>query len=130
MLELEVLSGKLAGRVYPVRQFPFLIGRSESADLQLDEPGVWQKHAAIEFCPNDGFVLVTQPQATALVNGQVAARTRLRAGDVVECGSFKFRVWLSPVRQGRGVWYEAAVWVLLSVALVGEIILIGFLTRQ
>jgi len=129
MIELEVLSGKLAGKVYFARQFPFVIGRSQTADLSSDDQGLWDQHAEIEFVPGEGFVLTVCPGATATVNDQTITHTRLRPGDTVQCGTIKFRLWLSPPRQARYRATEVTVWGLLLLTFAVQVLLINLLAR-
>ncbi len=127
MIELEVLSGKLAGKVYHARQFPFVIGRSHTASLQSEDNGLWDQHATIDLVPAEGFVLAVRAGAPATVNGQPVVRTRLRPGDVVQCGACKFRFWLGPAPQSSTRKTELMTWFLLASVLAVQLWLISLL---
>ncbi len=129
MVEIEVLSGKLAGKVYLARQFPFVIGRSQNADLSSADPGLWDRHAEIDFARGEGFILTVQPGATATVNDRVVTRTRLRPGDTVQCGTLRFRLWLSPPRQSQHSMAELSVWGLLVLVFAVQMLLLNLLTE-
>src|ERR1700742_1132994 len=99
MVQLRILSGKMAGDIQVVRHFPFCIGRSAGSDLRLDEPGVWDQHLTLTFQRREGFTLATAtPQAFAAVNDQPQTSTRLHNGDVISFGSAKIQFWLAPAR--------------------------------
>ena len=70
MIQLKILSGKMAGTETVARRFPFRIGRSQSADLRLEEDGVWDEHLELAFDAATGFVLTAHQDALAAVNGQ------------------------------------------------------------
>lgn len=129
MIELEVLSGKLAGKVYLVRQFPFVIGRSQTADLSSNEEGLWQRHAEIDFVPQEGFVLSAEPRAGTIVNGQPVTRIRLRPGDTIQCGALKFRVWLSAPQQKQRLTIELSVYGLLLLIFAVQLLLMHLLAE-
>jgi len=80
MVQLKVMSGKMAGTVKKARRFPVRIGRSPSSDLPLDDSGVWDQHLRIEFDPERGFIAVPEPKALLSVNGEAAQETALRNG--------------------------------------------------
>jgi len=61
MVQLKILSGTRAGTTWAARRFPVRIGRSPSADLQLEEPGVWDHHLQLDFKRGTGFILSAQP---------------------------------------------------------------------
>ena len=114
MIQLRILSGKLAGEIIFVRQFPFHIGRAPQNELCLEDEGVWDDHLAIWFEKADGFVLTAAPDAFTAVNEQPQKEIRLRNGDVISFGSAKIQFWLAPAKQ-RGLHLrEAFVWLLLA----------------
>jgi len=129
MVELKVLSGKLAGAVWTARRFPVLIGRSPAAHFHSEDEGVWERHLQIDFAPDEGFVLTAQPGTVAVLNGQPLARAVLHNGDFVECGSLKFQFWLSRTQQTSLRLREAAIWIVLALISAGQISLIHVLSR-
>ena len=125
MVQLRILSGKMAGGIQSVRHFPFRIGRSPQDDLRLDDPGVWEKHLTLQFQKKDGFSLETAPEAFAAVNEQAQKSARLRNGDIISFGSVKIQFWLAPARLRGLRLREAFVWGLLAAVTAGQIILIS-----
>ena len=124
MVQLRILSGKMAGDFQVVRRFPFSIGRLVENNLCLDEPGIWDKHLTFRFQKKDGFMLETSTDALATVNGQAQKSTRLRNGDIISFGSAKIQFWLAPA-QLRGLRVrEAFIWMLLVVVTAVQIAVI------
>ena len=129
MIQLEILSGKTAGARWVARRFPVRIGRSATADLQLEEHGVWDEHLQIALNPAAGFVLQTAPAAIATVNAQPVERAVLRNGDTIEVGAVKLRFWLTEAPQ-RGLRFrENFVWVIIAAVCLGQIALIYWLVQ-
>ncbi len=124
MIQLNILSGNKAGGSWAARRFPVRIGRSASADLRLEDPGVWERHLQLDFKRREGFLLSVQPEALATVNGQPVSQTRLRNGDVIEIGALKLQFWLAQTSQtGLGfrewlTWLAIAAICLIQVALI------------
>jgi pSer/pThr/pTyr-binding forkhead associated (FHA) protein len=124
MIQLHVLSGKMAGNRVDASRFPFRIGRAPQNDLPLEDDGVWDQHATLEFRKKEGFRLATAPEAIATVNAKPAADILLRNGDVVTLGSAKLQFWIAPARQ-RGIRLrENLVWALLLLVTLTEFLLI------
>ncbi len=129
MVQLKILSGKMAGAERLVRHFPFRIGRAAAADLQCEEPGVWDIHLELVFDAPRGFVVSVSPNALASVNGQAVQQTVLRNGDIMEIGALKIRFWLGPARQG-GMWLrEWLTWAALALITAGQLAIIYRLVR-
>lgn len=124
MVQLLVLSGPLAGTHTVARQFPFCIGRSREATLRLEAPGVWERHARLEFVPREGFRLVALGDALVAVNDQPVRETLLRNGDRLTLGSVQLRFALSGARQRRLGWLEALVWGCVAVVTLAQLILL------
>lgn len=129
MIQLKILSGKMAGNVQVVRHFPFCIGRAVAADLRLEEPGVWEQHLALAFDPAQGFVLSTQTNALATVNGWPIQSVILRNGDTIEIGSLKIRFWIGETRQSALQIYEALVWATIAAVTLAQAGLIYWLLQ-
>ena len=129
MVQLNILSGKMAGSQPVVRHFPFHIGRAAANQLQLDDSGVWDEHLTLSFERREGFLLVTAAQALATVNGNAVQNVRLHNGDIISFGSVKIQFWLAAARQ-RGLrireWF---VWTLIALVTAGQFILIYWLIR-
>ena len=129
MVQLEILSGKKAGTQWVARRFPVRIGRAATADLCLEENGVWDQHLELNFDPPMGFMLDVQPDALAAVNGEPMHETVLRNGDCIEIGSVKLRFWLSEIRQTGLRIRESLTWAALAAITAGQITLIYWLLR-
>jgi pSer/pThr/pTyr-binding forkhead associated (FHA) protein len=129
MFQLNILSGKKAGDQPVARRFPFCIGRAAENNLQLEDDGVWDRHLALEFRKNEGFLLVTAPNALTTVNHQPVQSVLLRNGDIVAIGSAKFQFWLAATRQRGLRTREFFVWTLLAAVTVAQITLVYWLIR-
>ena len=123
MIQLRILSGRLAGEIIFVRQFPFRIGRAPDNELCLEDAGIWDNHLAIWFEKQDGFVMTTAPDAFTAVNEQPQQNIRLRNGDVISFGSAKLQFWLAPAKLRGLQLREAFVWMLLAGLTVVQIVL-------
>jgi pSer/pThr/pTyr-binding forkhead associated (FHA) protein len=121
---LSILSGRTAGQTCVVRSFPFVIGRSPEADLQLEEEGVWDKHLQLDLNRPDGFVIACQSGALARLNNQPLEGALLRSGDLVQFGSIKMQFWLSPVRQRGLRLREWLTWAAIAAISLGQVALI------
>ena len=114
MIQLRILSGKMAGDIQVVRRFPFHIGRAAENELVLDEPGVWDRHLTVGFQKHEGFTLRTEENAFAAVNEEPQVSARLRNGDIISFGSAKIQFWLSaPLQRGLRL-REFFVWFILA----------------
>ena len=119
----------MAGNEMVARHFPFHIGRSASASLRLEEDGVWDRHLELTFEPASGFVLKTQPDALAAINGQPFREAVLRNGDELEIGALRIRFWLSETRQASVAWREWLTWVAFAAITAGQLALIYLLLK-
>jgi pSer/pThr/pTyr-binding forkhead associated (FHA) protein len=130
MVQLKILSGQKAGSSWDARHFPVRIGRSAGADLQLEEPGVWDEHLELALEPAEGFLLEARGNALASINGQSIQRTALHNGDTIEIGSVKLQFWLSEARQrGQGL-RQAFVWTMITAVCLAQIALIYWLLME
>jgi len=129
VIQLQILSGKLAGRDIVARQFPFLVGRAAESDLRLEDGGVWERHLQIAFASGVGFEFATQEAALTLVNGEQVSGGVLRNGDLIELGAVRIRFWLARSGQRSLRWREALTWVSLFGLLAVQLLLIYWLLR-
>ena len=129
MVQLEILSGRMAGTRWVARHFPVHIGRAAANDLQLEEGGVWDEHFQLIFHPQEGFTLQACPDALVTVNHQPAHTARLRSGDLVEFGSVRMQFWLAETRQRGLRLRECLVWLLILLVTFGQIAVIYSLLR-
>jgi pSer/pThr/pTyr-binding forkhead associated (FHA) protein len=129
MIQLKILSGKKAGTSMVARRFPVRIGRAPSANLQLEEDGVWDQHLRLDFKTREGFFLSPEPNALATINGELLEARLLRNGDTVQIGTLKIQFWLSDARQ-RGLGFrEWLTWLSIAAISFGQIALIYLLLR-
>lgn len=117
----------MAGTDTVVRHFPFSVGRAGEAGLQLIEPGVWDRHAMLQFQSGDGFYVETAGEALVAVNGVLTRRTRLRNGDCIQLGGALLQVWLSSPRQQGLHCLEWLVWLGCAAVAAAQIWLISSL---
>lgn len=127
MVQVEVLSGKKAGLTWAARRFPVRIGRSASADLQLEDDGVWDQHLRVDFDPAEGFVACAQPHALASLNGQPLQQAALRNGDILALGAIQLRFSLGPTRQAGLLLREWLTWAAIAAICLGQLGLIYWL---
>ncbi|MHB8420737.1 MAG: diguanylate cyclase [Myxococcales bacterium] len=85
---LIVISGKAVGKMFKLASGEMVIGRSEQAEILLDDDGVSRKHAKVQRGP-DGQVRILDLQST---NGTYCDGVRienhvLRDGDKVQIGN-------------------------------------------
>lgn len=129
MVVLEVVAGRQAGRKSAIGRFPWIVGRSTAADLQLEEPGVFDRHLELRLNDADAFELSVCPAAVALVNGQPVREALLHNGDVIELGAVKLRFWLAETRQRPQQWREILTWTGLVALSLAQVALIYWLSR-
>jgi pSer/pThr/pTyr-binding forkhead associated (FHA) protein len=129
VIQLQILSGKQAGRDIVARRFPFVIGRAPNTDLQLDEPGVWDRHFRIRLERGQGFGFDAQTESLVLLNGERVEEGFLRNGDVIDLGSTRLRFWLARARQKTLRVREALTWLGLGLLFAAQIALVWLLLR-
>ena len=126
MVQLNVLSGKAAGRSITVRRFPFDIGRSDQNHLVLDDAGIWNQHLTLSFRPDQGIEISQYPDAALSVNLQpVETGHCLRNGDVITLGAVKLQFWLAAASQRSLHGRELCIWIILVLVVLTELFLLG-----
>lgn len=127
MIQLKILSGKQAGASRVAARFPVRIGRAATADLRLEEDGVWEQHLLVHFRPGQGYSLATQGEALATVNGEPVQEAVLHNGDVIRLGAAEFQFWLAEARQtGLGA-REILAWLGIGAVCLGQFALLYWL---
>lgn len=129
MVQLKLLSGKMAGAVLVARHFPWRIGRAAAADCRLEESGIWDQHLVLDLVPVDGFKLQLQPDALGTINGKPFKEMTVRNGDVIEIGSVRMQFWLAETPQMSLRGREFLTWLAIAFVTVGQAILIYCLPR-
>jgi hypothetical protein len=127
VVQLSILSGKLAGTQWEARRLPFCVGRAAPAALLLEEAGVWDRHFQIALRSPDGVVLSTSSEALTLINGQRIEEAILKSGDLVEAGAVQMRFGLSATRQRSLRLREILTWLALAAVCLGQVALIYWL---
>ena len=129
MIQLNVLSGKMAGSHTVARHFPFHVGRQAGAGLRLDDAGVWDNHLRLDFRPAQGLVLTAQGEALVSVNDRPVKEAVLRNGDLVDVGSARLQFWLAETRQRGLRMREAFIWGCLLLVTLAQLALLCLLQR-
>jgi pSer/pThr/pTyr-binding forkhead associated (FHA) protein len=129
VIQLQILSGKLAGRDIVVRHFPLVVGRAASADVRLEDAGVWERHLQIAFKRGEGFEFSSQESALTLVNSDKVSGGLLRNGDLIEIGGVQLRFWLARSEQRSLRLREVLTWTSLFVLPGVQLALIYWLLR-
>ena len=129
MIQLRILSGKMAGENIFVRRFPFSIGRAPHNDLRLEDDGVWDNHLDLKFHKREGFIHKTAPGTFCAVNEESQTSARLRNGDTLSFGSAKIQFWLAPATLRGLALREALVWLLLLGVTLAQILVLLRLLR-
>ena len=117
----------MAGSQCEARHFPFVIGRSPSAQCRVEEAGVWEQHVRIILDRNKGCLLSVQPEAIAFVNGELVQETILRNGDIISMGATQIRFLLAPTRQSSLRLREWLTWFGFVLLSLGQVALIYWL---
>jgi pSer/pThr/pTyr-binding forkhead associated (FHA) protein len=127
MVQLRFLTGKHSGAFQRLAEFPFSIGRNASADVRLEDFGVWDHHLKIDLDAVRGFLLTTRAETSASVNGQPTEEAILKNGDLIEIGAAKIQFWLEPTRQKNFRFREVLTWAALLIWSVSQVALIYWL---
>ena len=85
---LIVLSGQQIGRMYKLGKAKIVLGRSEDADVQLDDEGISRHHARLVAMPG-GVVMLQDLESRngTFVNGQQCRTRALEDGDRIQLGA-------------------------------------------
>lgn len=130
MIQLRVLSGKMAGSTAVARRFPFQVGRAPDAGLVLQEAGVWDRHFQIQFERGHGFTVAPLGDAILTINGHSASEKNiLRNGDSIEIGGTRLQFWLGETRQTGLRLREGLVWLGIAAMTLAQIVIIYRLLR-
>ena len=109
------------------RHFPFRIGRAPTANLRLDDSGIWDDHLTLSQAPDLNIEISVQPGALATLNGENVNRAALRSGDLIGIGAVQLRFALSPTRQKSLRARESLVWTALAMLCLFQVVLIYWL---
>lgn len=129
MVQLKILSGKMAGHECVARRLPFQVGRGTGAGLRLEDPGVWDQHLIIKLVEGSQLQIETQQGAVASVNGEAFEKRALRNGDLIQVGAVQLRFGFCATRQKSLLGRELLVWAGLAGISLGQVALIYWLLR-
>ncbi len=91
-VELEILRGRAQNRIRLVREPAFLIGSANDCDLVLGDSQFPEAHSYLLLAPNEVAIRWLGIGPEMIVNGEPAVRAPLCDGDVLETGTYKFRI--------------------------------------
>jgi pSer/pThr/pTyr-binding forkhead associated (FHA) protein len=129
MVQLKVLSGKMAGGNVVARRFPVHIGRAPTNQVRLDDPGVWDSHARLTLHKREGYFIEAEPNALLTVNGTPAQITVLRNGDEIGLGSARLQFWLAETTSRGLKGREMFTWFLITVISLTQVALVYYLIQ-
>ena len=121
MIQLTVTTEKHTSASFVVVSFPYTVGKSASADLQIDAPGAWDRHATFTLRGSKVHVNA-EGNAIVLVNGRPEAESLVKSGDVISIGAATLSISLAPARQGGLAAREFATWALVWLVLILQIV--------
>ena len=75
-------------KTYPINKARLFIGRSEDADIDLQDPSISRQHGMIEQRKNEYYVKNLSQTNPLLLNDETVSESRLYSGDHVRIGSF------------------------------------------
>src|SRR5690606_7550307 len=86
-LELVVLKGTLQGRRFPLGPGQTILGKADSADIQISDSGVSRRHAKLVI-DDEGIKLIDLASTNGtFVNGASIETTRLKPDDIIHIGA-------------------------------------------
>ncbi len=83
--EIHVVTGELAGRIFPLGKAQITIGRADGADIRLTDRTVSRQHATLVL-EHGQFVIQNDSQQGTKVNGKQVDRQPLSNGDQIQLG--------------------------------------------
>jgi hypothetical protein len=129
MIQLKVLSGKMAGASVVARRFPLRVGRSPQSDLVVAEPGVWDAHFELDLQPDGAVRLKTLDKTDVTIAGQRTTCCELHNGDVIEAGAARIQFLLAEARSRSLGLRETLTWLGLVALTLGQVLLVYLLLR-
>ena len=88
---LVAISSNVAPIDVTVTRTPFIIGRTDENDLQLDHRSISRHHISVEF-DGGGYCITDMGSANGVkINGDLYKRADLHPGDVIELGHVRLR---------------------------------------
>lgn len=124
MICLTHLSGSNRGKHLGVAAYPAVLGRGKHAQVVLEEPGVWERHATLSLDAAGAFWIRAESQAMVVVNGVSMPEVELRSGDILDLGSASLRFGFGPTRQRSFRVREWSTWIAVALLCLGQIALV------
>src|SRR5262252_4163716 len=91
-VELVVLNGRQRGSRRPLGGPATLVGRAAGCEIRLNVEGVEPFHCVFARGPDEVTIRDLDSALATFVNGQRIRSVRLRDGDLLDVGPFRFRV--------------------------------------
>jgi len=88
---LVLISGKDAGKEFDLTVDLFVVGRSDEANLKVDDPSLSRAHARLDGDDHKWTISDLDSINGIMINGQKRDDYLLKSGDVIELGVVKFR---------------------------------------
>lgn len=107
-VSLVVTDGADAGHEVAVETHRVTLGRGDSADLQLADPGISSEHAAVEFAGSGYRLRDLASRNGTRLNGGAVQVSELKNGDRIQLGAREVRFVLVE-RPPRAVTYEVPI---------------------
>jgi hypothetical protein len=88
------------GRAWRLRSGDMVIGRSDPAQIVLDDSGVSRRHARLEKRSDGWWIQDLGSTNGTFVNGRKITEQRLRLGDRIQLGPFEFQLVVGQATSG------------------------------
>lgn len=125
LYKLKGTSGSVVNQSFPLSD-TFVLGAADDCDVQIQEPGVAQHHAAIKLV--DGNALRLSDLGSrhgTLLNGEPVQQAMLRSGDEIRIGSCRWMLQAPGLRPERvltddviakssRIWPRVVIWTVLG----------------
>jgi len=99
--KLKGTSGSVINQSFPFGE-SIVLGSSSDCDIQLDEPGVSSRHAAIRLIEGNSLQLTDLGSRTGtLLNGEPVSETLLGSGDEIRIGTCRWMLQAPGLRPER-----------------------------
>jgi pSer/pThr/pTyr-binding forkhead associated (FHA) protein len=126
VIQLRVINRETQRLDVIARRFPFTVGRSPENNLQLELPGVQQKHFTINLNPASSFEIAANDKNYLLsINDAPVISATLKNGDLIGIGALKVRFNLSPASQSTYKIREAVFWMAFAGLFIVQLILMS-----
>ncbi len=129
MVQINIVSGKMAGASTVARHFPFTIGREPSSALRVVDDGVWDRHCELRLDADHGLKVVFDERAPGRVNGESVREASFHNGDAIDLGAARLQLWFSPAQIAVHSLREKFTWALIALVTLAQFALLYGLLR-